>query len=652
MEKYYLTTPIYYVNAAPHIGHAYTTFVAETIKRLKTMQGYHVTLTTGTDEHGQKVERSAKAAGKTPVEFTHVVADEFRRQWKELDLRIDRFQRTSDKRHHATVQWLFQRCLERGYIYTSSYTGQYCVFDELYVADAKPGDPCPDCGRPTETVTEENLFFKLSAFQDKLLALYERQPDFIQPESRRNEVIAFVKGGLTDLSISRTTIKWGIPVPDHGAHVFYVWFDALIAYMTAVKESGLEGEEGSLWPANLHLIGKEIVRFHAIYWPAFLMAGEVPLPKQIYAHGWLLFEQDKMSKSRGNIVRPDPIRKVMGADALRYFLLREVVFGQDGSFSYDALVGRYNSDLANGLGNLASRTLTMIQQYRQGAIPAGNAESMAKQAGEAVAAALNAYNAFEFSKALEAAWGLISAADKFIVQQAPWTLARKTDEASRQQLDDTLYASAEVLRIATVLLAPVIPDSCGRIWAQLGMEESLDCVRLDLLEWGQLAPGQAIGEIQAVFPRIEAKQVIARMRELEVEETARQNALLGKQPAPAPEAETAGEGSPKIGIEDFAKVDLRVGQVVMAEPVKGAGKLLHLKVDIGEAQPRTLVAGIAEAYTPDQLIGRKVVIVANLQPRKLRGIESNGMIVAASVEGGKPVLAGFLEDIPIGARLK
>ncbi len=506
--------------------------------------------------------------------------------------------------------------------------------------DAKPGDPCPDCGRPTETITEENFFFKLSAFQDRLLKLYDRDPQFIQPETRRNEVISFVRAGLTDLSITRTNIKWGIPVVGEAPHVFYVWFDALTTYMSAVEGEGM-------WPADLHLIGKEIVRFHAIYWPAFLMAAELPLPKRIFAHGWLLFEESKMSKSRGNIVRPEPIRQVMGTDALRYFLLREIVFGQDGGFSYDALVGRYNSDLANGLGNLASRTLTMIHQYCGGAIPAPTSEGAIPQGvRQTVETVVAAFEEFEFSKGLEAIWALLSATDKFIVEQAPWVLAKKPE--SRAQLDATLYTAAEVLRIATVLLAPVLPESTAKIWTQLGMPGPLESVRLQGLAWGQLQAGQKVGAVAGVFPRIDAKLAIPEMRALEEKEAVRQAALLGKTPPPAPSAEAA----PKISIEDFAKVEMRVGLVLEAEPVKGANKLLKLKVDIGEPEPRSLVAGIAEAYTPEQLIGRKVVIVTNLEPRKLRGVESNGMIVAASIEGGKPVLAGFLEDIPVGARLK
>lgn len=637
--KYYLTTPLYYVNAAPHIGHTYTTMAAETIARFKRLQGYDAVMFTGTDEHGQKVERSAQAAGKSPAEFTDVISAEFREQWERLNVRVDRTIRTTDPRHHETVQWLFERCVKNGYVYKGNYTGQYCVFDELYVNEAKPGDPCPECGRPTETVTEENYFFRLSALTDRLLEFYKQNPGFVEPEARRNEVISFVKQGLNDLSISRTNIKWGIPLPVEGRHVFYVWFDALIGYLSAVKDE-------DLWPADLHLIGKEILRFHAVFWPAFLMGADLPLPKKIFAHGWLLFEESKMSKSRGNIVRSEPIRQVMGADALRYFLLREVVFGQDGSFSYDALIGRYNAELANGLGNLVSRTLTMIQQYRGGVIPEGTIDNIAGVARQTTIDFTAAFGAFEFSRGLEAVWGLLSVLDKFIVQQAPWKLAK--DSSASAQLDATLYTAAEALRIATVLLSPVLPQSAPKIWAQLGMTEPLESARLDTLTWGQLPPGQRIGEIAAVFPRIDMKEAIEKMKELEARVTEEQNVLLGKASKP-PTAEPPAE---RIPIDDFAKVEMRVGQVLSAEPVKGADKLLHLKVDIAEPQPRTIVAGIAEAYKPEQLIGRKVVIVANLQPRKLRGIQSDGMIVAASVEGGKPVLASFLEDIPVGARLK
>jgi methionyl-tRNA synthetase len=635
MSKYYLTTPIYYVNAAPHIGHTYTTIAADAIKRLKRMQGFEpVILTTGTDEHGQKIERAAAAANKSPQKFTDLISNEFRQQWKTLDLQIDRFQRTTDPKHAKVVQDLFDRCVKSGYIYKSQYTGQYCVSCELYVTDAKPGDPCPDCGRPTETVTEENFYFKLSAFQERLLKFYEDNPEFIRPESRRNEVIAFVKQGLKDVSISRTTIKWGIPVANQAPHVFYVWFDALSTYMSAVDGEGL-------WPADLHLIGKEILRFHAVYWPAFLWAANLPLPKRLFAHGWLLFENDKMSKSKGNMVRATPIKEAIGADALRYYLLREVVFGQDGNFSYDALVQRYNSDLANGLGNLATRTLAMIHQNYHGLIPNGPGDpAIAQAASLAVDSALDSYEWLNFSKALETIWTLISAVDKFIVERAPWTLAKSGDAA---KLADTLYTAAEALRIVTALVFPVIPESASKIWAQLGFRTPLDAIRTPDLDWGKLASGQEIEPASGVFPRADVKTMIEKMKEGEAAELVRQQTLMGAKPAADPS---------HITIDDFVKVDLRVGEVKSANAVKGADKLLHLTVDIGEPQPRSIVAGIALAYKPEALVGRKVVIVSNLAPRKLRGLESQGMIVAASLEGGNPVLASFLEDVPVGARLK
>jgi len=585
------------------------------------------------------VERAAQRAGKSPKEFCDAIAGEFERQWQLLGLQIDHFQRTTSPQHARVVQDLFERCRKNGYVYKGSYTGQYCIYDNLYVNDAKPGDPCPDCGRPTETITEENFFFKLSAFADKLLELYERDPQFIQPETRRNEVISFVRAGLTDLSITRTNIKWGIPVAGEAPHVFYVWFDALTTYMSAVEGEGL-------WPADLHLIGKEIVRFHAVYWPAFLMAAGLDLPKRIFAHGWLLFENDKMSKSRGNIVRSEPIRQVMGADALRYFLLREIVFGQDGSFSFDALVSRYNSDLANGLGNLASRTLTMIGQYRAGVVPEGTEPEIAALANTTIRSVEDSFDRFEFSKGLEAVWTLISAVDKYIVQCAPWKLARQSDDVSQQKLSTTLYTAAEALRIVTALLAPVLPQSAPKIWTQLGMKDPIESVRFASLGWGGLQPGQKIGEVAGVFPRIEMKEAVATMRALEEKVTAEQAALMGKK------VEQPVEQAAKIPIDDFAKVDMRVGLVLSAERVKNSDKLMLMKVDIGESEPRTIVAGIAEAYTPSELVNRKVVIVVNLQPRKLKGIESNGMIVAASAGDGKPVLAGFHEDIPVGARLR
>lgn len=670
-KKFYITTPIYYVNARPHIGHAYTTLACDTIARRHRMLGDDTWFLTGTDEHGQKIERAAQAAGKTPQQFTDEISEEFRTLWDRMGLTYDDYIRTTSDRHKQGVQALWKRIKDNGHIYKSHYTGQYCVFDELYVDSVGPGAPCPECGRPTETVKEENYFFKLSAFQDQLIRLYTEHPDFIRPETRRNEVLSFVRGGLRDLSISRSTFSWGIPVPDDPKHVIYVWLDALANYITALGYGSNDTTKfDKYWPADVHMIGKEIVRFHCVYWPAFLLAAGLPLPKGIVAHGWLLFEESKMSKSRGNIVRTETIVDVLGADALRYFLLREVVFGQDGSFSFDALVQRYNSDLANGLGNLASRTLTMITRYFKGEVPypshAAHTQAdaaIADAAKKAIADYGTLFDQYQFSRALEIAWGLVAAVDKYIVENEPWALDEKKNEESRSRLATVLYTSAEALRIVTALAHPVMPDATAKIWAQMGLG---DIKKLDLtqLQWGQLRLGTKLGEVQPVFPRAD-KSAVERMQQMEEQSAsvsvgtgvspvlpseARQPAAMSaSQTAPAKPAAAIPDG--KISIDDFAKIELRVAQVKTAERVKGADKLLRLEVDLG-TEVRQLVAGIAEAYEPEALIGRKVVIVANLAPRKLRGLESNGMIVAASPEGGKPVLASFLEDVPLGTRLK
>jgi methionyl-tRNA synthetase len=671
-KKFYITTPIYYVNAHPHIGHAYTTIACDTIARRHRMLGDDTWFLTGTDEHGQKIERAAQAAGKTPQQFTDEISAEFRVLWDRMGLTYDDFIRTTSPRHQHGVQALWRKIRDNGYIYKGTYTGQYCVYDELYVDAVGPGAPCPDCGRPTETVHEENYYFKLSAFQDQLIRLYTENPDFIRPETRRNEVLSFVRGGLRDLSISRSTFSWGIPVPDDPKHVVYVWLDALANYITALGYgSDDESKFKKYWPADVHMIGKEIVRFHCVYWPAFLLAAGLPLPKGITAHGWLLFEESKMSKSRGNIVRAETIVNVLGTDALRYFLLREVVFGQDGSFSFDALVQRYNSDLANGLGNLASRTLTMITRYFKGEVPYPSHASQTASDATIVEAARKTiaeygtlFDQYQFSRALELAWALVAAVDKYIVENEPWALDEKKDEGSRARLATVLYTSAEALRIVTALAHPVMPDATAKIWAQLGLG---DIKKFDLkkLEWGQLHLGTKIGEVQAVFPRAD-KSAVERMQKMEEQNAGTGPASVatasmgtgappvqpreaGQPTSPAKPAATTPDG--KISIDDFSKVELRVAQVKTAERVKGADKLLRIEVDLG-TEIRQLVAGIAEAYEPETLIGRKVVIVANLAPRKLRGLESNGMIVAASPEGGKPVLASFLEDVPLGTRLK
>jgi len=663
--KYYLTTPIYYTNGLPHIGHTYSTIVCDAIRRHKRMLGYEVILTTGTDEHGVNVERSAKKAGVPESEFVAKMAAEWKALWDELGIQGDEFIRTTEVRHARTVQWLFKLCRENGYIYPGHYSGQYCIYDNSYV-DVKPGEPCPDCGRPTETVTEANYFFKLSAFQNVLLDFYKKYPNVIQPEGRRNEVLAFVEGGLRDLSITRTSIRWGIPVPGEEPHVFYVWFDALTAYLSAV--GGPEYERRGFWPADLHLVGKEIIRFHAVIWPALLMAAGLPVPKQIWAHGWLLMDSAKMSKSLGNVVKPRPIVHVLGLDALRYYLLRETVFGQDGNFSYDALVQRYNSDLANGLGNLASRAAAMITQNCGGKIPKPGTlqpqdNALAKQAQEAIGEVLEQYNNLGFSKALEEIWSVIGATDKYLTTEQPWALT--DSEADQQRRATILWTTAEVLRIVTALTHPVLPESTAKVWTLLGQQGPLGHLELEGLSWGQLKPGTTLGKSQALFPRIDKAEAIERMETMEKEEQQKPHpsaaSAPGAAPAPTPAATGAAsaagaaaapEGVQKIGIEDFAKVEMRVGQVKTAERIVGADKLLKLTVDVG-SEVRQICAGIAQYYEPESLIGRKVVVVVNLAPRKLRGVESNGMIVAASVgPEGRPVLAGFAEEVEVGARLK
>ncbi len=692
--KFYLTTPIYYVNARPHIGHTYTTIVADTIARYKRMRGFEVVLLTGTDEHGQKIERSARAAGKTPAQLTDEISAEYRRLWEQLDIRVDRFVRTTEDRHEHSVRNLMLKARDaRGpdgqpYIYKGTYQGQYCVHDEMYVDEPLPGGLCPECRRPTERIGEENYYFRLSAFQQRLLDHYQQHPEFIQPDTRRNEVISFVSGGLRDLSISRTTLQWGIPWPDDEKHVFYVWYDALTSYMTGVGYGDDELQWEKWWPADLHLIGKEILRFHAVYWPAFLMAayehedgGYQPvLPRQVFAHGWWLFDSEKMSKSRGNIALPQPIAQVVGIDGLRYFLLREMVFGQDGNFSHHGLLNRYNSDLANGLGNFASRTLAMIQNYFGGIIPPATilSDDQAREAAlpgdaELIGApvqgvppdprvrdgivrtiaetarteALRYYDRFEFSRALESIWDIIAEVDRYLVIQAPWTLARRPED--RNRLGTILYHAAEALRIVTALAHPVLPHATEKIWRQLGQFRPLADLQLADLAWGQLAAGAAVGPAEAVFPRLKKDETIERIETMENEMRNPPPAAPAATPGAAPAASPA---SDKIAIEDFAKIEMRVGEVKSAERVPNADRLLKLMVDIG-TEVRQIVAGIAEVYAPESLVGRKVVVVTNLAPRKLRGVESYGMILAASVPpDGKPVLAAFLEDVPVGARLK
>jgi methionyl-tRNA synthetase len=710
--KFYLTTPIYYANSRPHVGSAYTTIVCDVIARYKRMCGYDVAYLTGTDEHGVNIERAAEAQGITPQQLVDKNEEIFRDLWKLLGIRYTDFVRTTSKEHERAVQTLVRRTMKRtpAAIYKAKYEGRYCIYDNLYVSDTPDPANCQICQRPAELISEENYFFKLSAYQKPLLDLYAKNPQWVQPDFRMNEVRSFVEAGLKDVSISRKTIKWGIPWPDDPEHVFYVWYDALTSYMSGIGygtgplSGGTAGSsappgagprsdevpEGSqkfnrFWPADLHMIGKEIIRFHAVYWPAFLMASELPLPEKIFAHGWLLFEQEKMSKSKGNVAYPEPIVKVLGNDALRYYLLRETVFGQDGNFSREALITRYNADLANGLGNLASRVLTMINQFFGGIVPRIEAPPddpsgvwdkndfgfvlESEHVKKMLAAYRSSFDAFDFSDGVAAAWFLVSKTDEYIALGKPWKLAGTPD--GLHQLQAILYRSAEVLRIATALAHPVIPNATERIWERLGQTGKLAEFRIDQLAWGGLRPGTKIGKPEAVFPRVDKKEAMEKIEAMEneiknpgaaVEPAARANKTdssieptatpaAAAAAASGPQAQPAGGDTPKISIDDLMKVDLRVGVIKSAERIQGADKLLKLQVDIGE-EVRQILAGLALAYAPEELVGRKIVVVANLAPRKMRGLESNGMLLAASLEGGKPVLCTFGEDIAPGAKVK
>jgi methionyl-tRNA synthetase len=769
-KRFYLTTPIYYVNARPHLGHAYSTIVCDAIARRKRALGIETWFLTGTDEHGQKIERSAKLAGCTPQEFADRIAGEFRGLWDKLGITYDDFIRTTEPRHVRGVQHLFATLRDRGYIYKGSYTGQYCVSCEEWI-EGPPGTVCQIHGTVTETVSEENYFFKLSAFEKKLLDFYEANPGFMGPESTRREVISFVRSGLKDLSVSRTTFDWGIPVPGDEKHVVYVWLDALANYITALGYgSDDDAKFNKFWPVDIHLIGKEISRFHCVYWPAFLMAAGIQPPRSVRANGWLLFDQSKMSKSRGNIVRAETVQAVLGADALRYFLLREIPFGQDGNFTFDALVQRFNGDLANGYGNLVSRVVNMVHKFFGGVVPEAGAETQAETAlrastEAAIAAFGPAFDEMNFSDALKGLWAIVAETDGYLTANAPWKKPADRSDADHGALQARVLATAaEAIRVITALAYPVLPEAASKVWRQLGQGEIADAAKdafLTKLAWGGLKAGTRLGEPAPLFPRAE-KDAVERMQNLEDEnnksaveaaggkgetvapgpataspsvmpidtsstagagtndaltqtsvvsndpskplDTAKVHAVPAehassrldvaaaapdapkteeqgtrkpegvhsylKHPEPKPQSaetpaanapvapaapvsgEPAAEEKQHITIDDFAKVELRVAQVLVAERIPKADKLLRLEVDLGY-EKRQILAGIAQYYEPEKLVGRKIVIVANLAPRKMRGLESNGMLLAASLPpDGAPVLAGFLEDVPLGARLK
>ena len=683
MKTFYVTTPIYYANSLPHLGHLYTMIVGDTLARSKRQRGIETYFLTGTDEHGINIERAAQKAGRTPQEQADYVVSYFKEMTSAFALDTehggyDFFMRTTYPFHAEGVSELWRRIAARktprgnDAIYKGHYEGWFCAACAEYKTEDQyqKGDP-PTClihDTPLDRVSEESYFFRLSDFDEALLNVYESRPDFIRPESRANEVISFVRGGLQDLSVSRlkTSVSWGVPVPGDPSHTMYVWFDALTNYITAIGFGNEERERAvgfeKFWPA-VHLVGKDILRFHAVYWPAFLLAAGVEVPRAVVAHGmWVDPNGRKMSKTLGNTIELDVLQKHFAVDAVRYFCLREMVFGQDGRFGYENLIDRTNSDLASGLGNLSSRTLTMIARYCDSRVPSGKIPEekllFAKRTGvdtdETTVAGfietardqfLLHFENMAFSRALEVAWSVVARVDKMITDAKPWDLAK--DENQKLTLGAVLYRAAETLRWLSVLLYPVMPQASHAMWNQLGLGGVPDRIDPTTLKWGELPEGTRIGDVQPVFPRLDKTAILSQINQPSDGDS-------NKIPPAQPPAKDVPEGvTTFIDIDDFAKVDLRVGQVLSAERLPKSDKLLLLKIDLGEAEARQVLAGIAQYYEPEKLVGRKIVVVANLKPRKLRGYESQGMVVAASYgEEGRPVLATFTEDVPNGARLK
>ncbi|HEV7645171.1 MAG TPA: methionine--tRNA ligase [Pyrinomonadaceae bacterium] len=705
-QTFYITTPIYYANSLPHLGHIYTTTVADAIVRYKKQRGFETYFLTGTDEHGINIQRAADKAGRTPKEHVDFISDAIKKAYKDFGLdNYDIFMRTTEAFHYEAVQHLWREIAKsktpkgNDPIYKGFYEGWFCApcaafkgEDEYYTPD---GSDCPYClihERPLDKVSEESYFFRLSDYGDELLRIIEEKPERIRPDARRNEVTAFIKQGLQDLSISRvkTSVSWGIPVPDDENHTMYVWLDALSNYITALgygndgsgenhpgassDAAPLLRNEGSFekyWSNVTHLVGKDILRFHTVYWWSFLLAAGIKLPDTVYAHGlWLDGHGKKMSKTKMNAVLPETLKKYFSVDAVRYFLLREMVFGQDGRVSFETIIDRANSDLASGLGNLSSRTLTMIGKYCDGKIPAPvitepnfiyakragvqpDAQETASILEHARDEFLTAFDDYAFSRALETAWAIIARIDKELSDAKPWDLAK--DEHQRETLNAVLYRAVEILRWLSVMLYPVMPEATQKIYGQIGLTEDISKLDPKELKWGGLPAGTQTGEIAPVFPRLDKQKIMEEIN-------SSQQSVVGSQSETGPDQKAAvqttnDEGQTSkddfITIDDFLKVDLRVGTVLSAEKLPDADKLLLLKVDIGEEEPRQLLAGLAMFYEPEKLVGRKVVVVANLKPRKMRGLMSQGMICAASLgDGDTPAVATFIEDVQNGARLK
>jgi methionyl-tRNA synthetase len=666
-SKYYITTPIYYVNDLPHIGHIYTTVVADVIARYKRNRGFDVRFLTGTDEHGQNVERAAIRQGIPPKQLADRVVGRYHDLWKTLSITNDDFVRTTEPRHHAGVAAIIERIRASGDIYLDRHSGWYCSSCEAFYTEKELGESklCPTHERPAEWHEEENLFFRLSAYGDRLLAYYHEHPEFIRPASRYNEVVRFVEGGLRDLSISRVTLKWGIPFPGNPSHVVYVWLDALTNYVSAL---GFGSPDGALydryWPADLHLVGKDILRFHCVYWPAFLMSAGLPLPRTVYGHGWWLRDEKKMSKSVGNVVRPDPLIAAFGPDALRYFLLREMNFGQDSNFSDEAFLQRYNGDLANGLGNAASRVLAMSRRYFGGRAPGERCtDGDLRAAAESIVSRyLAGMDDLELQRAFEAVWELIAAVDVHVNETAPWSIA-KAEGTSSPRLGRVLYECLECLRLVAVMVEPVMPVTARRLLAQLGGHEAGGPAAL---RWGGIEPGAALGaDDGALFPRADVEKYFS--------EATVDNRNDAPSPAAAPAApeptSTATPATPaaapaaaqpvpaatpveQVSIEEFARIKLVVGTVRLAERVPKSNKLVRMEVDLGEPAVRQIVAGIGKQYSPEQLVGRQIVVVSNLKSATLMGVESRGMVLAATLPDGAPVLLQTDREVPNGAGIK